>query len=117
MVSDHGARDYIETAFRTARKAGGAGVKLYITDYSTDDPAKRDFLFKLVQEMLAKGVPVDGVGHQAHVNIEQPSVEALGESIKRFAGIGLDNQITELDVSVYTNDGTAFRAVPRELLD
>ena len=108
--------DYIETAFRTARKAGGPGIKLYINDYSTSDPAKRDFLYRLVTELLDKGVPIDGVGHQAHINLEAPSMAALSDSIKLFAGLGLDNQLTELDVSVYTNDYTAYQRVPEELL-
>ena len=29
--------DYIETAFRAAREAGGPDIKLYINDYGTDD--------------------------------------------------------------------------------
>ncbi|MGE5548968.1 MAG: endo-1,4-beta-xylanase, partial [Bacteroidota bacterium] len=109
-------KDYVETAFRAARKAGGRDVKLYINDYQTDEPKKRDALYNLVREMLAKGVPIDGVGHQCHINIDGPPVTAIADSIKKFAGLGLDNQITELDVSVYTNDRQSFRTVPRELL-
>lgn len=108
--------DYIETAFRTARRVGGPDIKLYINDYSTSDPTKRDLLYKFVQELLAKGVPIDGVGHQAHINIEAPSVAALGASIKLFAGLGLDNQLTELDVSVYTNNHTSYQKVPQEII-
>jgi len=108
--------DYIETAFRAARAAGGPGVKLYITDYGTDEPARRDALYGIVKDMLAKGVPVDGVGHQSHINVRYPTVQAIGDSIRLFASLGLDNQITELDVSVYASDGESCTSVPPELL-
>ena len=109
--------DYIETAFRIVRKVAGPDAKLYINDYSTHDPAKRDLLYKLVKEMLAKGVPIDGVGHQMHMNINDPSIALIDQSIKLFAGLGLDNQITELDVSVYTNDTASYQQVPGEIIN
>ncbi|WP_127530221.1 endo-1,4-beta-xylanase [Paenibacillus kobensis] len=40
--------DYIKTAFRAAREAGGPDIKLYINDYSTDDPKKRDLLYNCI---------------------------------------------------------------------
>jgi len=48
-------------------------------------------------------VPVDGIGHQMHNNVDFPSAAAVLETINLFAGAGLDNQVTELDVSVYSN--------------
>jgi endo-1,4-beta-xylanase len=108
--------DYIETAFHTARRVGGPNIKLYINDYNTTDPAKRDLLYNFVKELLAKGVPIDGVGHQAHVDLQAPSIAALSASIKLFAGLGLDNQLTEMDVSVYTNSQTSYHTVPQELI-
>jgi endo-1,4-beta-xylanase len=108
--------DYIAAAFRAARAAGGPDVKLYITDYDTDDPARRDALYGIVKDLLDKGVPVDGVGHQSHINIKNPSVQAIGDSIRLFAGLGLDNQITELDVSVYSSPAESFTSVPPELI-
>ena len=109
-------KDYIETAFRAARKAGGANVKLYITDYGTDNPAKRDAMFALVKELLAKGVPIDGIGHQTHITLDSPSVGAIADSIKLFSTLGLDNQITELDLSVYSDNTTAYSKVPADLI-
>jgi len=93
--------DYIETAFRAAREAGGPDIKLYINDYNTNEPAKRDRLYKLVKELLDKGVPIDGVGHQNHVSVEWPSAASLIESMRMFAELGLDNIVTEMDMSIY----------------
>ncbi|MCM3629832.1 endo-1,4-beta-xylanase [Paenibacillus glycanilyticus] len=110
--------DYIATAFRAAREAGGPGIKLYINDYGTDDPRKRDRLYELVKEMLDKGVPIDGVGHQTHISIYSPSILNIVDSMKMFKELGLDNQITELDMSIYNwNDRTDYGdQVPEEIL-
>lgn len=94
--------EYIEVAFRVAREVGGPDIKLYINDYGTDDPVKRDILYELVKELLEKGVPIDGVGHQTHIDIYGPPIERIIESMKKFAELGLDNIITELDMSIYS---------------
>lgn len=109
---------FIETAFRAARKAGGPELKLYINDYGTDNPEKRDRLYELVKDMLAKGVPIDGVGHQTHINLEYPPVESIIESMEKFHALGLDNQITELDMSLYVyNDlSDVGPVVPEDIL-
>ena len=93
--------DYIKVAFETARKYGGKDAKLYINDYNTEVQPKRDLLYNLVKDLLEQGVPIDGVGHQAHIQIGWPSIQEIEDSIRLFASLGLDNQITELDVSLY----------------
>lgn len=110
--------DYIETAFRAAREAGGADAKLYINDYGTDNPVKRDRLYELVKEMLDKGVPIDGVGHQTHIGIHGPTVDSIIDSMQKFSVLGLDNLVTELDMSIYAwNDRRDFEAdIPDDVL-
>jgi endo-1,4-beta-xylanase len=93
--------EYIERAFRVAREVA-PHAKLYINDFSTTDEPKRTFLLNLARDLKRRGVPVDGVGHQMHNNIEYPSAAAIIETINRSAALGLDNQITELDVSIYS---------------
>ncbi len=93
--------DYIKVAFETARKYGGEDAKLYINDYNTEVEKKRDYLYNLVKELLEQGVPIDGVGHQAHIQIGWPSIKQMEDSFNIFASLGLDNQVTELDVSLY----------------
>jgi endo-1,4-beta-xylanase len=92
--------DYIESAFRYAH-AADPKARLYINDYSTEEPAKRQCLERVVKGLLARGVPVHGVGHQMHVSVFGPSVESIDESLTTFARLGLENQVTELDVSLY----------------
>ena len=89
--------DYIANAFRYARAADPT-AKLYINDYNTDGPgAKSDAMYALVKSLIAQGVPIDGVGFQAHLAIQYglPSMQA---NLQRFADLGLDVAVTELDV-------------------
>jgi endo-1,4-beta-xylanase len=93
--------DYIKVAFETAKKYAREDAKLYINDYNTEVSPKRDHLYNLVKDLLEQGVPIDGIGHQAHIQIGWPSLQEIEDSINMFAELGLDNQITELDVSLY----------------
>lgn len=93
--------DYIKVAFETANRFAAKDAKLYINDYNTEVEPKRTHLYNLVKELVEAGVPIDGVGHQAHIQIGWPSLREMEDSINLFAGLGLDNQITELDVSLY----------------
>ncbi len=89
--------DYIANAFRYARAADPT-AKLYLNDYNTDGPgAKSDATYALAKNLLAQGVPIDGVGFQGHLAIQYglPSMQA---NLQRFADLGLDVAVTELDV-------------------
>ncbi|MFG3339614.1 endo-1,4-beta-xylanase [Glycomyces sp. NPDC048151] len=95
--------EYISHAFRIAREqldaVGATEVKLFINDYGTDNPAKRDNLYNLVSAMLADGVPVDGVGHQTHISLNT-SLSNIEASIDKFAGLGVLQAVTELDIAI-----------------
>jgi endo-1,4-beta-xylanase len=93
--------EYIKVAFETAKRYAAKDAKLYINDYNTEVEPKRTYLYNLVKDMLAQGVPIDGVGHQSHIQLAWPSLKETEDSINMFADLGLDNQITELDVSLY----------------
>lgn len=93
--------DFIKVAFETAHKYGGNDAMLYINDYNTEVESKRDDLYNLIVDLLKQGVPIDGVGHQSHIQLGWPTLQQTEDSINLFADLGLDNQITELDVSLY----------------
>ncbi|MGW0807394.1 endo-1,4-beta-xylanase [Nonomuraea sp. NPDC002799] len=107
--------DFIRTAFRVAHEADPA-AKLFINDYNTEFPRKREALYALVKRLKDEGVPIDGVGHQLHLNIEQPPASDVEDTIERFATLGVDQQVTELDVSVYTDFVSSYDTIPPELL-
>jgi endo-1,4-beta-xylanase len=108
--------DYLRTAFRVAREVDPT-AKLYINDYNTEFPDKRAALHAVVQRLLAEGVPIDGVGHQLHLKISEPPATEVEKTLTQFAGLGLDQQVTELDVSVYPDDTSSWPTIPPEVLD
>ncbi|MGI5457153.1 endo-1,4-beta-xylanase [Streptomyces sp. CA-249302] len=89
--------DYIANALTWAR-AADPDAKLYINDYNVEGVnAKSTALYNLVKDLKSRGVPIDGVGLQAHLVLGQvPST--LQQNIQRFADLGVDVAITELDV-------------------
>ncbi|CAL9487837.1 Endo-1,4-beta-xylanase A [Streptomyces sp. enrichment culture] len=90
-------QDYIAQALTWAR-AADPGAKLYINDYNVEGVnAKSTALYNLVKSLKERGVPIDGVGLQAHLIVGQvPST--LQQNIQRFADLGVDVAITELDI-------------------
>jgi len=106
--------DYIVTAFEVAREVA-PDATLILNDYGTTDPHKRDCIVKVVGEMQANGVPIDGIGMQMHINIEYPTIAAIEETIKAYAELG-EVHITELDMSLYKNDYDSYDTVPDEVL-
>lgn len=92
--------DYIQKAFEMARETD-PDVLLFYNDYNVVDPVKREKIYNMLKDLLDKGTPIDGIGIQAHWNLNWPSVETVEETIELFASLGLEVQITELDISFY----------------
>ncbi|WP_243744729.1 endo-1,4-beta-xylanase [Streptomyces hainanensis] len=88
---------YIANAFRAAR-AADPDAKLCINDYNVEGTnAKSNGLYNLVSSLLNQGVPIDCVGLQSHFILDQiPST--LQANMQRFANLGLEVNITELDI-------------------
>jgi endo-1,4-beta-xylanase len=90
-------QSYIADAFRAAR-AADPNAKLYINDFNVEGVnAKSTALFNLVRDLRAQGVPIDGVGIQAHLILNQVPSNLL-QNLQRFASLGVDIAITELDI-------------------
>ena len=100
-----GAR-YIDDAFIAAR-AADPEARLYYNDYGAEGRnAKADYVYNLVQGMLARGVPIDGVGLQMHTGPADasPSAADFTFNMQRLAALGLDVVISEMDVQICTGD-------------
>ena len=102
--------DFIEWAFRAAR-AADPNVKLFLNDYETRRPEKRAYVLQIVQDLLDKGVPIDGIGHQGHLNV-QTNVNDLLAAIDAVDALGanLEQHVTEIDVSIYDDPGTCWES-------
>ncbi|WP_329544866.1 endo-1,4-beta-xylanase [Streptomyces sp. NBC_01356] len=90
---------YIANALRWAHAADPA-AKLYINDYNIEaDNAKSDALYALAKQLLAEGVPLNGIGFQSHFVVGQvPST--MKANLKRFSDLGLEVSVTELDIRI-----------------
>ncbi|MGK4008235.1 endo-1,4-beta-xylanase [Sorangium sp. So ce1036] len=100
---------YLDLAFKIAREQDPS-VKLYYNDYSIDARNdKADFVYEMIKGMVERGVPIDGVGFQMHIG--PPNNEAGGEDVaynlKRFADLGLEVLISEMDINRCGNQVTA----------
>ncbi|MGW4790967.1 endo-1,4-beta-xylanase [Nonomuraea sp. NPDC004297] len=111
--------DWIEVAFRTARAADPA-AKLCYNDYNIDNWtwAKTQGVYNMVRDFKARGVPIDCVGLQSHFNGNSPYNANYRTTISSFAALGVDVQITELDIqggsaTTYANVVNDCLAVPR----
>jgi len=98
--------EYIAKAFQYAHEADPEAL-LFYNDYNEISPVKREKIFRLVKSLKDAGIPIDGVGLQGHWAINEPTPEQLESTIKRFADLGLNIQITELDISVYPKEHDA----------
>jgi endo-1,4-beta-xylanase len=92
--------DFIDSAFCYAHEADPR-AQLFYNDYNVVVPKKREKIYRLLKNLIAKGIPVSGIGIQGHWSVNTPSQQELQKTIQLFASLGLKVQITELDISLY----------------
>ena len=92
--------EYISKVFEWAHEADPDAL-LFYNDYNTERPEKADRIYTLLKKLKDAGVPVNGMGLQGHWSIYEPSRDQLEYAIKKFSSLGLQVQVTELDMSVY----------------
>jgi endo-1,4-beta-xylanase len=94
--------EHIERAFRTADAADPDAVLMYNETGAETLGDKADFLYDMVSDFLERDVPIDAVGLQFHIDsANPPDMESARQNIQRFADLGLEVHITELDVMIY----------------
>jgi endo-1,4-beta-xylanase len=94
--------DYITLAFETAREAC-PGAKLFYNDFDVASAQgwskpKSDGVYRLAQDLDSKGL-IDGVGLQSHIFLDYDLMDGVRENMDRIAALGLEVQVTELDIS------------------
>jgi endo-1,4-beta-xylanase len=88
---------YIADALTAARQADPT-AKLYLNDYNIEGiNAKSTAMLNLVTSLKQQGVPIDGVGIQTHLVLGQVPSD-FAQNIARFAALGLDVWLSEVDV-------------------
>jgi len=103
----NGVPAYIPKAFQRARQADPNAILLYNDFGLGESSAKSDFLYQEVQKWQSAGVPINGIGFQMHIDINfgqganSWQFQAFSNDLQRFANLGLDIYLTELDVIAY----------------
>lgn len=99
--------DCIEWAFQWAHEAD-PDAQLFYNDHDGEElGVKSDAIYALVQGLQERNVPIHGVGLQMHKSLgNAPDPEAVAANMQRLADLGLEVQISEMDVSLDEGEGT-----------
>ncbi|WP_210480242.1 endo-1,4-beta-xylanase [Naasia sp. SYSU D00948] len=99
----HLGPEILADVFRWAHDADPKAV-LFYNDYAIEHMGqKSDALYAWVQEQLAAGVPIEGIGFQTHLSTEYGFPGGFQENMQRFADLGLDIALTEVDVRTFVD--------------
>jgi endo-1,4-beta-xylanase len=92
---------YIDLAFTEARKID-PNAKLFVNEYEIEGNGQRwTAFYALIKRLLARGVPIDGVGFQTHEYeaADRTPVATYTDHLKKIAALGLKVRVSEMDVS------------------
>lgn len=114
-------KDYIWESFRIADRVcqenGYDDMKLYYNDWFLNVPLKREACVQMVEDMQADGVRIDGIGMQGHYYLDDYKkdkyqfVKNFEDAVKAYTGLGVDVQITELEI----NSSSRLNIIDRKL--
>lgn len=91
--------EFIPLAFQYAHEAD-PDAELYYNDYGMTVPGRRDAVVAMVNNLKKKGIRIDAIGMQGHMDMYHHLVGQFEESILAFAGTGCKVMVTEWDMSV-----------------
>lgn len=91
--------DYIAKAFEYAREADPR-AELYYNDYGNEHPHKREKTVRLIRDLKSRGVRVDGIGMQMHLELDRVPFDEIERSIVAFGALRVKVMVTELDLDV-----------------
>ncbi len=101
-VQIYGDNSFVEKAFTYARKYAPEDCALFYNDYNEYWDHKRDCIYEMCKSLYEKGL-LDGIGMQSHINANYDGfsgVSAYTTAMQKYASIGCEVQVTELDISI-----------------
>lgn len=114
---------YVAEAFRVAHEAD-PDAKLFLNEFLELKPGvKQDRYFQLARDLLDAGVPLHGVGLQGHMwflpyappgDADVATRAEVEATLRRFATLGIDVEITELNVHTWRFDGDRAARLERQ---
>lgn len=107
-LSEKGAA-YVEQAFRWAHEADPQALLFYNEAEGEGLNRKSDAIYAMVKDFKRRGVPIDGVGLQLHISQLELDTASIAANIARLTALGVQVDITELDVSLPLDSSGAPR--------
>ncbi len=96
-----GGLEYIDKAFAWAREADPHS-QLLLNDFNNESLNETsNAMYDYVKGALKRGVPIDGIGMQMHLDgSHPPTKDEVVANMRRFGELGLDVYVTEFDVNM-----------------
>jgi endo-1,4-beta-xylanase len=116
--------EYIDSSFIWAHRADPT-ARLYLNDFDVEGlGVKSDSLLALVKRLRTRNIPITGVGFQSHFPAADgsiPTAISVKQNLARFARVGLQLRVSEMDVALASDAGPAAlvnqAVVYRDMLD
>ncbi len=107
--------EFMDYAFQFAHEADPDAL-LFYNDYSAEEMThKADVIYNIVADMVARGVPIHGVGMQMHRRVSQGTrIDSVRQNIQRLADLGLQVQFTEIDIRMDGEGGSQQQRLEKQ---
>ena len=105
--------DYVAKAFEFAHEAD-PDAELYYNDFNLEKPAKRAGVIKLVQDLQARKLRIDGIGNQGHWRLDTPTIDEIDKALVELHATGVKVMFTELDINLLPNTPRGADPVGRQ---
>lgn len=112
-------KEYIEHALIKAREAD-ADALLFLNEFNNEEAGhpKADAMYNLAKELKEKGVPLDGIGMQLHLDASLYfNPDGIRENVRRYADLGLQVSFSEVDVRIPTSNPEEWRGKQQEVYE
>lgn len=104
---------YIEQALTWAH-AADPNAKLFYNDFNDEIVnLKSDAIYTMAADFKNRGVPLNGIGFQMHIDLtfDNPlTLTSFTNNLQRFAALGMELHITELDIRLHSSDSVSLTA-------
>jgi len=104
---------YIEQVFGWAHGASKT-ARLFYNDYDAEPiNQKSNAIYSMALDFKRRGVPLDGIGFQLHLDpaFDKPeTLQSFHANMRRFADLGLEIHFTELDVRLKDSSAASLAA-------
>lgn len=99
----HIGSNYIEKAFKYAAEAD-KDVLLFYNDFNLEsNPKKHNSVISYFNLLRKRGVKIDGIGVQMHININYPDISQIKSCLNEIVKSDYKIHLSELDISINAN--------------